>query len=221
MWASRFCCTHSSSSSSTRIEVFLLSAQLPRFAGRARATNVFVCDMDLAIPNALESRRMEVVSDGLTLLRGAQLAIDTTMVSPLRRDATTRPGSANFDGAVLEVARRRKEATYPELSGEGGRARLVVLAAEVGGRWSVETAQFLTTLAKARAQEVLLVLQGRAESAWVETVERHFGVHCCPCFCQVTLGQAHCLWLRRGPLSQCGHEGVALLLSTVYDLTGA
>ena len=88
----------------------------------------------------------------LTLWRGAQLAIDTTLVSPLRRDGTARARAANHDGAALEDARRRKEATYPELSGEGGRARLVVLAAEVGGgRWSVETAQFLTALAKARA----------------------------------------------------------------------
>ena len=63
--------------------------------------------------------------------------------------------------------RRRKETTYPELSGEGGRARLVVLAAEVGGRWNSETAQFLTALARARAQQVPLVLQGRAEAAWV------------------------------------------------------
>ena len=68
---------------------------------------------------------------------------------------------------MLEVARRRKEATYEELSGEGGRARLVVLAAEVGGRWNSETAQFLTALARARAQEVPLVLEGRAEAAWV------------------------------------------------------
>ena len=64
------------------------------------------------------------------------------------------------------VARRRKEATFPELSGENGRARLVVLAAEVGARWNSETAQFITALADARAQEVPLVLQGRAQAAW-------------------------------------------------------
>ena len=57
---------------------------------------------------------------------------------------------------------RRKPPTL--LAGEGGRARLVVLAAEVGGRWNAETAQFLTALARARAQEVPLVLQGRAEA---------------------------------------------------------
>ena len=62
------------------------------------------------------------------------------------------------------MARRRKEATYPELSGESGRARLVVLA-EVGGRWNSETAQFLTALGNARAREVPLVF--RAQAAWV------------------------------------------------------
>ena len=81
------------------------------------ASNVFVRDMDLAAFDALDGRRLEIVADGLTLWRGAQLAIDTTMVSPLRRDGTTRPRAADHDGAVLEVARRRKETTYPELSG--------------------------------------------------------------------------------------------------------
>ena len=39
--------------------------------------------------------------------------------------------------------RRRKAATYPELTGDMGCARLVVLAAEVGGRFSTETEVFL------------------------------------------------------------------------------
>ena len=41
---------------------------------------------------------------------------------------------------------------YPEISCDGGWARLVVLATEVGGRWSPETVEFLCALAKARAQ---------------------------------------------------------------------
>ena len=53
------------------------------------------------------------------------------------------------------TARRKKETTYPELALRAeGRARLVVLAAEVGGRWSNETSQFLRGLAKARAETV-------------------------------------------------------------------
>ena len=42
------------------------------------------CGMDLAAFNALDTRRLEVVADGLTLWHGAQLATNTTLVSPLR-----------------------------------------------------------------------------------------------------------------------------------------
>ena len=89
-------------------------------------TNVFVRDLDLGEFNGLDGRRLEVIADGLTLWRGAQLAIDTTLVSLAIRRAVAH------DGAALEAARRRKERVYPELSGDGGRARLVVLAAVVG-----------------------------------------------------------------------------------------
>ena len=87
-------------------------------------TNAFVRDMDLVEHNALDGRRLEIVADGLTLWHGAQLAVDTTMVSPVRRDGTARPGAAERDGVALTQARRQKERTYPELVGEGGRARL-------------------------------------------------------------------------------------------------
>ena len=107
------------------------AAQVCREAEARLTTNVFVRDMDLAVFNVMDSRRLEVVADGLTAFRGAQLAIDTTLVSAIRRDGTARPGAATRAGVALAAARRTKERTYPELTGEGGRARLVVLA-EVG-----------------------------------------------------------------------------------------
>ena len=85
-----------------------------------------------------------------------QLAVDTTGVaSPLRWNTT----------AVLAAARRRKS-TYPELVGPHARARLVVLAGEIGGRWSPETRTFVGLLAKAKAREVPVVLRKRVEWAW-------------------------------------------------------
>ena len=57
-----------------------------------------------------------------------------------------------IDGVALATARRRKERTYPELVGLNRRARLVVLAIEVGGRWSQETRTFLSQVAKAKAR---------------------------------------------------------------------
>ena len=59
---------------------------------------------------------------------------------------------AERDGAALDQARRTKERTYPELTCEQGRARLVVLACETGGRWSEEAQSFLRHLARARAR---------------------------------------------------------------------
>ena len=61
-----------------------------------------------------------------------------------------------------------KSAHYPELAREGGRARLVVLAGEVGGTWSSETQDFLCALAKAKARSAPPLLQKqKCASAWL------------------------------------------------------
>ena len=44
-------------------------------------TNILVRNMDLVPQGRQDSRRLEVVADGLPLFHGAQLAIDTTLVS--------------------------------------------------------------------------------------------------------------------------------------------
>ena len=54
-------------------------------------------------------------------------------------------------GVALKAAKRKKVRTHPELVGPNSRAQLVVLAVEVGGRWSSDTRTFLSQLAKARA----------------------------------------------------------------------
>ena len=110
------------------------------------------------------SSTLEILVDGLPLFGGAQLAVDTTLVSPLHCDGSLHPRDANEDGAVLAAARRLKERTYPELVGPRRRARLVVLAGEIGGRWSEETRRFLSLLAKAKARSP--ILKRRAEQAW-------------------------------------------------------
>ena len=67
--------------------------------------NAFVRDLDLEAFNVLDGRRIGVIADGLTLWQGAQLAIDTTLVSPLRRDGTPRRGAARRARVALEEAR--------------------------------------------------------------------------------------------------------------------
>ena len=136
-----------------------------REAGGRVTTNMLVRELDLHVPVA-DARRLEVVVDGLPLFGGAQLAIDTTLVSVLHCDGTARPRTANEDGVVLAIARQRKERTCPELVGPRARARLVVLAGEVAGRWSEETRSFVSQLAKARGRKEPAILRRRAEQAW-------------------------------------------------------
>ena len=105
-------------------------------------------------------------ADGLPLQGGAQLAVDTTLICALHADGRPRLGAAKHDGVALKVARRKKSTVYPEVVGPHSRTKLVVLAAEVGGRWSEETRVFLSQLASARAMSDLPLTRRRAEQAW-------------------------------------------------------
>ena len=109
---------------------------------------------------------MEVVAHGLSLHGGAHLAMDTTLESPLACDGSVKRGADRTDGAALEEARRRKEHTHPDTAGVGGRARLVVLAVEVGGRWSEETPVLGCSCLREGA-ECTFLLQSKAKAGWL------------------------------------------------------
>ena len=91
---------------------FESAARVCREAGARITTNVLVGCLDLGVPEATGARRLEVVADGLPLFGGAQLAVDTTLVSALHCDGSAHAGAEHRDGVALEVARRRKERTY-------------------------------------------------------------------------------------------------------------
>ena len=77
--------------------------------------STFVQDLDL-FSRAKSNRRLEVVADGLPLFHGAQLAVDTTMVSTVQADGAPRRQCPERDGAASDQARRTTEGTYPELT---------------------------------------------------------------------------------------------------------
>ena len=129
------------------------AARICREAGARVVSNCMVRDLNLDVPPG-DARLLEVVANNLPLWNGAQLAIDTTFVSSLRSDGSPIPHAPLFDGVALQRARRRKERTYPELLDRNGRVRLVVLAIELGGRWSSEASDFLKQLARAKARSV-------------------------------------------------------------------
>ena len=128
------------------------AARVCREAGATVACTVLVRDLNIH-PDRLDDRRIEVIANGLPLWGGAQLAVDTTLVSPLDASGAARRHQRQYQGAALRLARRAKERTYPELM-RSQRCRLVVLALEVGGRWSPEASQFVRLLARCRARAV-------------------------------------------------------------------
>ena len=96
---------------------------------------------------------------------------------------------------------RLKTRTCPELTGEVGRARLVVLATEVGGRWSNEIQVFLRQSAQSESQSRTSSFPGSSSSCLVAQV-----AHCS--------GMLHLLEFRGGlrcdgpnPTTSGGHGG--------------
>ena len=114
--------------------------------------------------HADDRRRLDLVLYGATR-RGEALCCDVTLVSPLRADGRPHTGAADRDGVALQTARRRKAARYPELDRPGPQ-RLVVLAAEVGGRWGDEVAGLVRDLVRMRALRAPVALRRPASAGW-------------------------------------------------------
>ena len=109
-----------------------------------------------------------MIANGLPLWNGCQLAVDTTLVSPLTAAGQPRrhqAAAAAAAAAALRIARRAKARTYPELTG-AGRARLVVLGIEIGGRWSEEAVTFIRLLANHKVSSTPPSLRRSAALAW-------------------------------------------------------
>ena len=137
-------------------------AHLP-FSGTRVARNVRLADMNLDVPVA-DTRRIEVVANGLPLWHGSQLAVDATIVSPFTRQGRAHPRAHVQPGSAINAAARRKRNnTHPELR----RCRLVVVGTEVGGRFGTEVVQFLRLLARHRAAAVPRLSRPAANIAWV------------------------------------------------------
>ena len=109
---------------------------------------VRIQNMDLVRPGALDNRRLEIVAVSLSLFLGAQLVVDTTLVSVLRRADFQHVRWVNEDGVSLAAARWRS-----------GLSRLVLLRCEDGGRWPEEAQKFVRGLARTK-------LRGRVVAIW-------------------------------------------------------
>ena len=142
------------------------AARICREGGARVTTNTRLADLNIHNLSRVDDRRIEVIANGWPMWGGNQLAVDTTLVSPLTRSGEPRSRGGTYAGAALQDARRNKERTYPELL-HNRRCRLVVLGIEVGGRWSNEASSFIRMLAKARARSSPPSLQAATTSALV------------------------------------------------------
>ena len=113
-----------------------------------------------------DGRKIEVIVDGLSLYHGKQLAVDATIVCALGGNGKAHSWCSEEDGLAMIRARKRKEDRYPELVGPSSRAKLVVFAIEVGGRWSPESWKCLSALARGRTRDVPEILRASATAAW-------------------------------------------------------
>ena len=93
------------------------------------------------------------------------MCADATLVSPLHSDGKPWRGADAENGLRLRAARRRKEVVYPELV-SSSRAKLVVLAHEVGGRCAPEALRLSRRLANFRSSRAPALLQRSARIAW-------------------------------------------------------
>eukprot|EP00439_Symbiodinium_sp_Y106_P022490 s283_g2.t1 len=143
------------------------AARICREAGATDATvalNVRFRDLNVDVARQ-DERRIEVIANGLALCGGSQLAVDTTLASPLTSAGAPRRAAGRDAGAALALARKTRERTYPELR-QSARCKLVVLALELGGRWSTEAATFVKLLAGLRARAVPAASRGPSISAF-------------------------------------------------------
>ena len=150
------------------------AAHVCREASGRVSVNVFVSDLDIAILGVMDNIRLEVVADGLPLFHGAQLAVDTTIVSALKRDGSACRRSVTVDGASLTRPRQRKKRRIQNWQDDLVAPAWSCWFVEVGGRWSEECQDFLRQLAMesrstgmVEALELLLGVQ-RSDSVRLE-----------------------------------------------------
>ena len=134
-------------------------------AGARVAANVALRDLNLGVPVS-DGRRLEVVANCLSAFGGIQVAVVVTLVSPLRRDGSSRPRADSEPGLALrEATERKRRATFPEFQG-ARRCRPIVFAAEFGGRWGEEAEAFLQKLACGRALASPAAQRGAVAAAY-------------------------------------------------------
>ena len=92
------------------------------------------------------------MAGGLPIFGGRTIVADTTLRSVVTGAGDARVNAASIDGSTFPQARLDKAATYPELASENARHKFLVLACELGGRFSEECLDLVHRLVTLKAQ---------------------------------------------------------------------
>ena len=121
------------------------TTRICREAGARVTINIGVNDLNTNDHHRHDEGRIEVIANVLPLRNGTQLAVDTTLVSPLSRESLPRRRAGRFAGAALqEPAKAKKERTQNFSTTNA--AGWSCFQSGLGGRWSEEAAAFISNL---------------------------------------------------------------------------
>ena len=111
-----------------------------------------------------QTRRLDLVVNGLGVERGLPLFCDVTCVSPVSARGFARPGTSTIDGALLRDAARDNDDTCSEAL-RTGLGKLLCLGCEVFGRWSGDAVRTVQAMAAEKARGLpAVVRRGAAQS---------------------------------------------------------
>ena len=127
--------------------------------------NQKLANMGLPGVTPADNREVEIVATNLPMRHGIPLACDATVVSPLHATGEAKPRAAGIDGVAIADAEDRKHTKYPEII-HSQRCQLIVLACEVGGRWSHNCCWLIRELAIWRSRTVSPRLRRSTARAW-------------------------------------------------------
>ena len=134
-------------------------------AGAVVLKNQTLAEMRIEGVSPKDDRKVEIVAKNLPLCHGLPLVCDASLVSPLKANGVARPRAAHEPGVAIADIEDVKATTYPELV-SSNRCKFLVLAGEVGGRWSATTCRLIRDLASAKSQEAAPRLRKSAAFAW-------------------------------------------------------
>ena len=113
-----------------------------------------------------DRRRLDVAAYGLEVRGGLPLLLDATLRSPFTSAGVPRPLAASVNGSTFLGAYADKHRVYGRDVAVSGQVALVVVAAEVFGRFDAHSSQLVGELARAHVSNTNPVLRRRLLLGW-------------------------------------------------------